>query len=49
MEPVRRPPVVPVRVPASLLKAQHYALDLFELRAGAPEFVGSYAFEVVRR
>jgi hypothetical protein len=48
-EPVRRPPVVPVRVPANLLKAQHYALDLFELRAGAPEFVGSYAFEVVRR
>jgi hypothetical protein len=45
----RRPPVVPVRVPASLLKAQHYALDLFELRAGAPEFVGSYAFEVVHR
>jgi hypothetical protein len=45
----RRPPVVPVRVPAGLLKAQHYALDLFELRAGAPEFVGSYAFEVVHR
>jgi len=38
--------VVPVRIPASLLKAQHYTLDLFELRAGAPEFVGSYAFEI---
>jgi hypothetical protein len=48
-EPLRRPPVVPVRVPTGLLKSQHYALDLFELRAGgAPEFVGSYAFEVVR-
>ena len=34
--------------PASLLKAQHYTLDLFELRAGAPEFVGSYAFEIAR-
>ena len=40
--------VVPVRIPASLLKAQHYTLDLFELRAGAPEFVGSYAFEIAR-
>ena len=28
--------VVPVRIPASLLKAQHYALDLFEVRAGTP-------------
>jgi hypothetical protein len=32
-----------------MLKSQHYALDLFEHgRDGAPEFVGSYAFEVVR-
>lgn len=43
-------PVVSVDVPATLLKPQHYALDLFELRAGATlEFVGSYAFEVARR
>ena len=48
-EPARRLAVLPVRVPANLLKAQHYTLDLFELRAGAPEFAGSYAFEVVRR
>jgi hypothetical protein len=44
----QRSSVVPVRIPASLLKAQHYALDLFEVRAGAPEFVGSYAFEIAR-
>jgi len=44
----RRSSVVPVQIPASLLKAQHYALDLFEVRAGAPEFVGSYAFEIAR-
>jgi hypothetical protein len=43
-------PMVPVSLPAGLLKAQHYALDLFELRSGsAPEFVSSYAFEVVRQ
>lgn len=42
--------VVPVSLPAALLKAQHYALDLFEPRPGnEPEFVSSYAFEVVRR
>ncbi len=47
---VRESTVVPVSVPAGLLKTQHYALDLFEPRAGAePEFVSSYAFEVVRR
>jgi hypothetical protein len=45
----RRPPAVSVGVPAALLKAQHYALDLFEVRKGSPpEFVGSYAFEVAR-
>ena len=47
---VRRPPVVTVDLPASLLKPQHYALDLFELRTGVtPVFAGSYAFEVARR
>jgi hypothetical protein len=46
----RPTPVVSVGVPAALLKPQHYALDLFELRPGAtPEFVGSYAFEVARQ
>jgi len=44
----QRSSVVAVRVPGNLLKAQHYAIDLFELRAGAPEFVGSYAFEIAR-
>ena len=45
----RRPAVVSVGVPAALLRAQHYALDLFERReASAPEFIGSYAFEVMR-
>jgi hypothetical protein len=47
---LRKIPTVPVSLPAGLLKAQHYALDLFELRSGsAPEFVSSYAFEVVRQ
>jgi hypothetical protein len=47
---VRHTPIVPVLLPAGLLKAQHYALDLFELRSGhAPEFVSSYALEVVRQ
>jgi hypothetical protein len=45
----RRPAVVPVRVPAALLKPQHYALALYEVRAGKPEFVSSYAFEIVRQ
>ena len=47
---VRRPPMVTVDLPATLLKPQHYALDLFELRTGVtPVFAGSYAFEVARR
>ena len=47
---VRQTPIVPVSLPAGLLKAQHYALDVYELRSGhAPEFVSSYAFEVVRQ
>jgi hypothetical protein len=46
---LRRPPAVPVGVPTGLLKPQHYALDLFRLQPGnPPEFVGTYAFEVVR-
>jgi len=44
------PPLVPVQLPARLLRSQHYALDLFEDRdAGGAAFVASYAFEVVRR
>ena len=47
---IRQTPMVPVSLPAALLKAQHYALDLFELRSGSgPEFVSSYAFEVARQ
>ncbi len=47
---VRQTPMVPVALPAALLKAQHYALDLFELRSGSgKEFVSSYAFEVARQ
>jgi hypothetical protein len=46
----RRAAVVSVSIPAALLRAQHYALDLFELRESAPpEFVGTYAFEVTRQ
>jgi len=48
--PDRRPAVVSVGLPAALLRAQHYALDLFERREGSPPaFIGSYAFEVTRR
>jgi hypothetical protein len=44
------PATVSVNVPAHLLNAQHYALDLFEVRHGAAgPFVASYAFEVMRR
>jgi len=43
-------PVVAIGLPAALLKAQHYALDLFALHSGAaPDFVGTYAFEVARQ
>jgi hypothetical protein len=46
----RQRPVVSVSLPAGQLKAQHYSVDLFELRQGAtPEFVASYAFEVARQ
>jgi hypothetical protein len=48
--PSRHPPVVSVAVPAGLLKPQHYSLDLSGRHpAGAPEIVGSYAFQVVPR
>ena len=47
---MRNSSMVPVSLPAGLLKPQHYTLDLFELRSGnAAEFVSSYAFEVVRQ
>jgi len=46
---MRNSPVVPVGIPAALLKPQHYALELFGMRSGGgSEFAGSYAFEVVR-
>jgi len=39
-----------VRIPGHFLRAQHYALDLFEASHGARGvFVAGYAFEVVRR
>jgi len=42
--------LLPVAVPAALLKTQHYALDVVTKGAGgARGFAGSYAFEVVRR
>jgi hypothetical protein len=41
--------LLPVAVPARLLKSQHYTLEIFAQRPGAGDFVGSYAFEVVRR
>lgn len=49
--PGSRPPtLVAVRIPGRFLKAQHYALDLFDAPHGAPGvFVAGYAFEVVRR
>jgi hypothetical protein len=44
----RRQPVVSVFVPASLLKPQHYSLDLSGRHAaGASAIVGSYVFQVV--
>ncbi len=47
---VGQTPMVHVSLPATLLKTQHYALDLFALRSGnASEFVSSYAFEVARQ
>jgi hypothetical protein len=43
-------PTVPVVIPASVLKAQHYSLELNGLGAnGDAEVAGSYAFQVVRR
>lgn len=46
----RLAPVVSIGLPGTLLKAQHYALDLFALRPGAAsDFVATYAFEVARQ
>jgi hypothetical protein len=43
-------PSVPVAIPASLLKPQHYALDLVgRTAAGGAEVAGSYAFQIVPR
>jgi len=36
-------------VPASILKPQHYSLDLFSREAADPDVVGSYAFEIAAR
>jgi len=45
----RRAPAISIGLPAALLRAQHYALDLFALHPGAaPDFVATYAFEVAR-
>ena len=46
----RLPDVVSVRLPAALLRAQHYVVELFstEARRSAAAFADSYAFEVVR-
>lgn len=48
-ERTRAVPVVAVHLPAAMLKAQHYTLEMFEVGAGTSEFAGSYAFEVVRQ
>jgi hypothetical protein len=48
--PSRRPSAISVSVPASLLKPQHYSLELSGRNsAGALEIIGSYAFEVDAR
>jgi hypothetical protein len=41
--------VVRIVVPARVLKAQHYSVDLSGVGAGDPELLGSYVFRVVRR
>ena len=42
-------PLVTVALPAVQLKAQHYSIELFTRRNGRTgDFVGSYAFEVLR-
>jgi hypothetical protein len=45
----RLAPVVSIGLPAALLKAQHYALDLFVHASAPPDFVATYAFEVARQ
>jgi hypothetical protein len=48
--PSRRPLTIAVSVPASLLKPQHYSLDVRGLLpTGAREIVGSYTFQVESR
>ena len=43
-------PTVSVIVPASVLKAQHYSLELDGLSpGGGAEVVGTYVFRMVRR
>jgi hypothetical protein len=43
-------PTVSVIVPASVLKAQHYSLELDGVSAaGGAEVVGTYVFRMVRR
>jgi len=42
-------PTVSVIVPASVLKAQHYSLELDGLSAGGAEVVGTYVFRMVQR
>jgi hypothetical protein len=45
----RESKLVAVSLPGSLLKTQNYSLDLFGVpRAGAGEWLGSYAFRVIR-
>jgi hypothetical protein len=45
-----RPPAIAVTVPASVLKPQHYVLELSgRNRAGVFETVGSYAFQIQSR
>ena len=45
-----RPPAIAVTVPASVLKPQHYLLELSGRNsAGAFDTVGSYAFQIQSR
>jgi len=44
-----RSPIVCLIIPARMLKAQHYSLDLSGIGAAGPERLGSYAFRAMRR
>jgi hypothetical protein len=49
-KPAASEPFLRVVVPASVLKPQHYSLDLSgQRRGGDPETVGSYTLEIVSR